>query len=199
MPLKVGYSRETVQANIATVFLETGDNAQSVAVAYAMARRSYFKRFPDGALPAWLAFPKGYRMRKYYDAHGKPRMAGANPLPLALLASHAAPSAAFSAMRKNPSAPPANEVRKAAKLFADFAGYDADTLEAIPLQPLPKTGLAFGQLVEIGYISFRDGEPYRHTFRLKRSRPLLVASHDGKQVLLIGGSYAFTERGIEDR
>ena len=195
MPLKVGYSRDTVQENIARVFLETGDNAQSVAVAYATARKSYFKRFPDGALPQWLSFPKGYRMRKYYDAHGKPLISGTNPLPLAALAVHGATSAAF---RRNPS-PPERELRQAARLFEDFTGYKADSVDAIPLQPLPKTGLAFGELVEIGYISFRDGEPYRHTFRLKRSRPLLVATHDGKQVLLIGGSYAFTERGIEDK
>ncbi len=179
MPLKAGYSRKTVQANIAAVFQETGDNAQSVAVSYATARKSYFRHFPGGALPEWLAFPKGYRQREHYDRHGKPRFA-------------------LRGVRANPTPPP-REVQQAVKLFENFTGYKADRLEAIPLAPLPKTGLAFGELVEIGYISFRDGEPYRHTFRLKRSRPLLVASHDGKQVLLIGGSYAFTERGIEDR
>lgn len=39
---------------------------------------------------------------------------------------------------------------------------------------------------------------YHHDFA-PGSRPLLAVSGDGKQLLLLGGRYEFTERGIVDR
>jgi hypothetical protein len=39
---------------------------------------------------------------------------------------------------------------------------------------------------------------YRHDF-VKGSRPLLCVSPDGRQLLLLGGRYRFTARGIVDR
>lgn len=39
---------------------------------------------------------------------------------------------------------------------------------------------------------------YHHDFA-PGSRPLLTVSADGKQLLLLGGRYQFTERGIVDR
>ena len=39
---------------------------------------------------------------------------------------------------------------------------------------------------------------YRHDFAAG-SRPLLCVSADGRQLLLLGGRYKFTERGIVDR
>jgi hypothetical protein len=39
---------------------------------------------------------------------------------------------------------------------------------------------------------------YRHDFAAG-SRPLLCVSPDGRQLLLLGGRYKFTERGIVDR
>lgn len=65
---------------------------------------------------------------------------------------------------------------------------------------LPKVALAIGELSALEYVSTRGGESvsYRHVFR-KGSRPLLAASHDGKQLILLGGAYRFTNRGIVDR
>jgi hypothetical protein len=37
-----------------------------------------------------------------------------------------------------------------------------------------------------------------HRFK-KKSRPLLAASHDGTQLYILGGEYAFTDAGIIDR
>lgn len=39
---------------------------------------------------------------------------------------------------------------------------------------------------------------YRHSFAVG-SRPLLVVSPDGKCLMLLGGRFKFTERGIVDR
>lgn len=175
MPLKPGYSYDTFRANIAEVSAIGGVAlASDIARVYALARKSYFRQHPHGLLPAWLAYPKGNRHRYHYDKQGRPVVFRSNPAPR-------------------------DEIEQAKRLYTDFTGKRANRVTPIPLRPMPKAGLAFGQLIEIGYISYRDGRPYRHTFRKVSSRPALVASHDGKQVFMLGGAYAFTERGIEDR
>lgn len=65
--------------------------------------------------------------------------------------------------------------------------------------PLPKIALAIGELHALEYVSTRGGESvsYRHVFKTG-SRPLLASSHDGKQLILLGGAYRFTNRGIVD-
>lgn len=97
---------------------------------------------------------------------------------------------------RNP-APPGRELARAATLYAGFTGRRG-RVARVPLKPLPRVGLAFGELLELGYASFRDGRPYRHTFR-SQARPLLISSHDGRQLVIVGGRYRFTHRGIEDR
>lgn len=91
------------------------------------------------------------------------------------------------------------DIERAQRLFKDFTGHDSHTVKRVMLKPLPKAGLVFGQLIEVGYRSARDGALYKHTFRSNRSRPLLIASSDGKQVLIVGGRFAFTDRGIVDK
>jgi len=56
-----------------------------------------------------------------------------------------------------------------------------------------------GTVDGILYTTVRDGntEKYIHEFK-KKSRPHLAVSHDGKQLFILGGGYAFTERGIVD-
>lgn len=186
MLLRPGYSYAAVSVNVATLHRAGYTREMAVAEAYCAGRRAFFKRHPGGLLPAWLAYPRGNRERAFYDRNGIPiRRTRADKI-------------GKQEFRQNPS-PPNREIEQAARLFKRFTGRPADRIDKIPLQPLPKTGLAFGEMVEIGYISYRDGLPYRHSFRPLRSRPLLVSTHDGKQVLLIGGSYAFTERGIVNK
>jgi hypothetical protein len=62
----------------------------------------------------------------------------------------------------------------------------------------PKTGLVIGKLDGVLYTTVRDGkeEAYIHDFE-KGSRPLLISSHDGESLHILGGDYEFTERGIE--
>lgn len=90
------------------------------------------------------------------------------------------------------------EIANAERLFADFTGHDVEE-HAIVKVPRMTTGLAIGDVTGILYETVRDGnrENYIHEFK-KKSRPLLVASHDGNQLAMLGGAYQFTDRGIED-
>jgi hypothetical protein len=87
----------------------------------------------------------------------------------------------------------------AAKRLRDFSGHDPTTVTPMTVRG-GKEGLIFGQLDGVLYTTTRDGkrEKYIHKFRAK-SRPLLAATSDGKQLHIVGGQYEFTEAGIEDR
>jgi len=88
-------------------------------------------------------------------------------------------------------------VDSAGDLFKDFTGEFPDKLTTYKIKN-PKTGLVIGKLDGVLYTTVRDGktEEYIHDFK-KGSRPLLVSSHDGESLHILGGDYAFTERGIE--
>jgi hypothetical protein len=180
MPLRDGYGYDIVSGNVNTLIADGVQHVNAIAAAYARGRVSYFRRFPHGALPQWLAYPRKYRMREHYDAHGHSSLTNVREF------------------RENPSAPNPRKLAQAAQLFEDFSGRKAARITKHSLPELPTEGLAFGRLVQVGYESARDGRLYRHTFR-ERSRPLLVATPDGKTVLIVGGRYAFTDAGIEDR
>lgn len=100
-------------------------------------------------------------------------------------------------LKKNPAA--RGEVSRAAKLFENFTGEKADREQKIQLPPPPKTALAIGPVLLIGYSTIRDGkrENYIHRFS-SHARPLLAASSDGRSVFMLGGAYTFTDRGIVD-
>lgn len=82
--------------------------------------------------------------------------------------------------------------------FKDFRGDEPATVRAAKVK-VPKSAMVVGELDGVLYTTRRDGkvEKYIHKFR-KRSRPLLAASDDGKSLHIVGGRYAFTERGIVD-
>ena len=65
--------------------------------------------------------------------------------------------------------------------------------------PLPKVAAVIGECDGVLYTTVRDGvkERYIHEFR-KGDKPLLCVSPDGRQILLVGGAYRFTEAGIVD-
>lgn len=105
-----------------------------------------------------------------------------------------------SRIKKNPvpASTTSADIARAKKLFKAFAGRDAENMVRIELPPYPKAGLVFGQCFRIGYVSARDGKPYQHDFK-ESSRPSLIASPDGKLVLIVGGRFTFTDRGIVDK
>jgi hypothetical protein len=116
-------------------------------------------------------------------------------------------------MKRNP-VPPSSRVRaleklrpherrqfeRAAKLYADFTGHDAEPLAEVDLPLAPRVALVVGFCDGLLYTTVRDGkeERYIHEFA-KRDRPLFLVSPDGRQLILYGGNYRFTERGIVDR
>ena len=93
-----------------------------------------------------------------------------------------------------------NEIEAAADLYERFSGHDAVELGRVRVNPMPKVGVAIGEVDGILYSTVRDGvlEKYIHKFH-KADRPLFVVSPDGKTLFLLGGNYTFTERGIVDR
>lgn len=64
---------------------------------------------------------------------------------------------------------------------------------------VPDTVLKIGKVTGIMYETIRDGktENYVHEFR-RSSQPDLTVSHDGQQIVLLGGSYLFKDSGIND-
>lgn len=180
MPLKTGYGYDTLRENFTQLRNQQKTPEQAAAIAYAHARMCYFKRYPSGLLPAFLAYPKANRARNHYDAEGKPRAMRA------------------AVYQRNPS-PPREEIAAASSLLESFSGQTPKRIVKVDFPKVPRVAVAFGELIEVGYRSVRDGQLYRHTFRLKKSRPLLAASSDGKSVYIVGGRYAFTDRGIEDK
>lgn len=94
-------------------------------------------------------------------------------------------------------------LKQGARLYQDFTGH-GDEFEIhrvkVPGFPGNLTKLvAIGECAGILYDTVRDGEPekYIHRFR-KGSRPLFCVTPDGNQIVLLGGAYKFTERGIVD-
>jgi hypothetical protein len=89
-------------------------------------------------------------------------------------------------------------VKAAARLYEDFTGHEAEYSQTIDV-PTPHTVLQIGKCDGILYETVRDGEVenYIHRFK-KNSRPAFCVTHDGRQILLVGGRFKFTDRGIVD-
>jgi len=92
----------------------------------------------------------------------------------------------------------------AADKWREFSGYSPGKVIRVRPRSGARTGLVFGELDQIGYVTRRDGVDggklvrYTHQFR-QSSRPLLAVTSDGKQLHVVGGRYEFTDAGIEDR
>ena len=96
--------------------------------------------------------------------------------------------------------PDPRDLERASKLYEDFSGHDAQVIGTAEKMSVPDTMLVIGELRGILYHTTRDGKAsdYLHKFR-KNSRPLLCVAPDGLQLFILGGSYEFTDAGIEDR
>lgn len=177
-PLATGYSNLAVGRNIERMIREGTPRTQAFAVAYALARKSYFHKHPGGLLPQWLTFPKGHETRSHYTPSGAP----------------------IATLRDNPASNLNDQVRQAARRFEAFTGHRAGNLKKIRVPSYPDAALAVGKVLGIMYSTVRDGraENYVHRFGAS-SRPLLAASPDGTQLFMLGGAYNFTERGIVDK
>lgn len=92
-----------------------------------------------------------------------------------------------------------NEIEAASDLRERFTGHDSKPPRSINVPPIPAAVAVIGDCDGILYTTVRDGrtERYIHEFALK-DRPKLCVTPDGRQILLVGGRYVFTERGIVD-
>lgn len=92
-----------------------------------------------------------------------------------------------------------SDVRHAASLVERFKGTDAEAIGSVDVPPMPKVVGVIGPVDFIGYTTERDGQTEKYIHRFKASdRPLLCVTPKGDRILLIGGAYVFTERGIVD-
>ncbi len=92
------------------------------------------------------------------------------------------------------------EMARAAKLYESFRERTPKRIKKISIFPPPRVAVDVGLVEFIGYRTThgRKLTLYQHDFA-PGSRPLLCVSPDGRQLLLIGGRYKFTGRGIVDR
>lgn len=92
------------------------------------------------------------------------------------------------------------KIKKAVELYENFSGHEAEHVGSVNLPGNPGVAIAVGEIEGIIYNTVRDGVKERYIHKFKASaRPLFCVSFDGKQLLLVGGSYDFTERGIVDK
>lgn len=96
------------------------------------------------------------------------------------------------------------KILQARRRFQRFTGLQADQLDVLEFD-VPEVALLIGECEGIMYRTVRvtgRGKPetlqYLHEFSPK-SRPQLAASEDGSTLILLGGAYQFTARGIVDR
>lgn len=89
-------------------------------------------------------------------------------------------------------------VKKAVKLYSDFTGHDPKFIDEWVLE-IPAAAMQVGKITGIMYTTRMDGreQEFLHEFS-GRSRPILAASADGRQLLILGGEYHFSDRGIID-
>lgn len=105
-------------------------------------------------------------------------------------------------VRKNPapSRSKAAKIASAMKLYKKFSGHEAQEVGRMKKPEFPDVGIVIGEMDGVTYETIRDGvkEKYFHRFD-KKSRPLLISSHDGHSIYIVGGRYDFTEDGIVDK
>lgn len=88
--------------------------------------------------------------------------------------------------------------KKAVSLYRDFTGENPRHIDDWEVT-VPDVAMEVGKVTGIIYKAHVDGrvQEFMHEFT-GTSRPTLAASSDGRQLLLLGGDYKMTERGIVD-
>ena len=90
-------------------------------------------------------------------------------------------------------------MNEAAKRLSEFVGREIGDFVEVPIANDYDVGYVLGEIPEVHYIAERDGEKFHfhHKFN-ESSRPLLVVSFDGNELMIAGGRYSVTDRGIVD-
>lgn len=90
----------------------------------------------------------------------------------------------------------AANVTRAARLYQSFHEAAPTQVQRVKHRDV-KEAMALGRLDSVTYQT-PDGKLYRHRF-IGAARPILAASHDGRQLIVLGGRYRMTWRGIVDQ
>jgi hypothetical protein len=90
------------------------------------------------------------------------------------------------------------DIRRSSKLYQGFREEPAQRAKAVRVN-LPKAAAIMGQIEFVGYMTTHDGEThlYIHEFA-PGSRPTLAAGPGRNEMVIVGGRYRVTDRGIVD-
>lgn len=191
--MKPGYGHATIKNNIAQLKREGYTPAQAAAMALSLARAQWFKRFPQGLLPEWLAF-HGMRRKSDYTVEGKPvgRSVAYQHNPVRALDIGVRERERIQREVNDMFSDSGYTVRRAAKLYANFSGHEDVKIQKVMVRDkipgLGRVALVFGHL---DFLTV-EGRTFKFT---RRESPLVCAAPDGKRLFLIGGEFAFPEKG----
>ena len=184
LPYPSTIAHDKVILNVVALQREGMERNAAILTAFNAARKVYFKRYPQGLLPAWLAYPKTARHSKDYLPSGAPVRRE---------------SPRLESNPRTTKGAGVDTTAQARKLFEGFREEEVDFQEIIEIPDFP-AGVAIGNILGIIYETRIAGELKRfiHKFHTVASRPTLVVSHDGKQFRSVGGRFRFTSRGFVD-
>ena len=206
-PLKGGYSMRTITANILEMRAAGVPVKQATAAAYDMARKAWRKVHKTGQFPKHLkvlkkAVSKNPRFKTgRKSATRKTGRAHRGVVEQDTSASYIIETSDKHAgiIKQNPTPGRVRRaVTKAIKLYSDFTGHDPKFVDEWEIA-IPDAAMQVGKITGIMYTTKMDGrqQEFLHEFSGK-SRPILAASADGRQLLILGGDYHFSDRGIID-
>lgn len=101
--------------------------------------------------------------------------------------------------RRNPVEVAPRELEQGKRAFARWNGFDATRAEVMRATPTPRVAVQLGEIHAIEYVSAKwtgRREKYRHVFHTPR--PQLCTGPDSKGLIILGGGFKVTPRGIED-
>lgn len=103
------------------------------------------------------------------------------------------------AYRKNPATVTTErKMKTGVELFEAFTGHEATHYDRVNL-PDMSVCVQIGELDGIAYETVRDGKRQKYFHKFKKSaRPVFAVTHDGGALVIVGGRFRFTERGIVD-
>lgn len=90
-------------------------------------------------------------------------------------------------------------IDKAKDAFRQFSGMEPAGIVTLPKPLVTGAVWYLGTMTAVEYETVRDGktERYRHTFK-RKARPALGVTIDALQLVVLGGGYRVTDRGITD-